>query len=312
MHAPAATAPSIEDTLLDSTLSHSVKTRRARPGDGSLWLLLPIATWLAVFTLMPLAFLLLMSFWKSSIFGLEIDWNLENYANLVQDRVYIDVLVSTIRISALTTIASILIGYPVAWAMASATGRRKGILLLLVFLPFWTSYLIRTFAWLPILGRTGVINTTLMSMGLIDAPIQALLYNESTVYLGLLYVYILYMILPIYLSLEKIDRSLFEAASDLGANGFQLFRRVVLPLSLPGIVSGSVMVFLLCCGAYVTPQLLGGPSAIMFGNLIANQFIGDNNWAFGSALSIAMMVIVLGFVFAMARIVGFRRLFLGA
>lgn len=273
-------------------------------------LLIPVGLWLFLFSILPLGFLIVMSLWKSDIFGITPEWNIDNYKRFFEEPVYIRVFVSTIRISLITAIASIIIGYPIAWMISRLEGRRKGIALLLLFLPFWTSFLIRTFAWIPILGRQGAINSLLLSLGLIDKPIDALLFNEGTIYLGLLYIYILYMVLPIYLSLEKMDPALIEAAQDLGATPLQVFLKVTLPLSLPGVISGTIMVFLLCCGAFVTPQLLGGPSAIMFGNLVAGQFIGDNNWAFGSALAVVMMAIVIGLMLAVARFFGFTRLFL--
>lgn len=277
---------------------------------GRRLLLIPVGLWLFLFSVLPLGFLIVMSLWKSDIFGITPEWNIDNYKRFFEEPVYIRVFVSTIRISLITAIASIIIGYPIAWMISRLEGRRKGIALLLLFLPFWTSFLIRTFAWIPILGRQGAINSLLLSLGLIDKPIDALLFNEGTIYLGLLYIYILYMVLPIYLSLEKMDPALIEAAQDLGATPLQVFLKVTLPLSLPGVISGTIMVFLLCCGAFVTPQLLGGPSAIMFGNLVAGQFIGDNNWAFGSALAVVMMAIVIGLMLAVARFFGFTRLFL--
>ena len=180
---------------------------------------------------------------------------------------------------------------------------------LLMFLPFWTSYVIRAFVWLPILGRNGAINSALKAMGLIDEPLDWLLFNEGSVFLGLVYVYTLFMTLPIYLSLEKIDPALIEAATDLGARPAAVFRRVILPLSWPGVLSGCIMVFLLTVGAFVTPQLLGGPSGIMYGNVIASQFLANNNWAFGSALSIALIFIVFLLLLTSSRWIGIQHIF---
>jgi spermidine/putrescine transport system permease protein len=273
-------------------------------------MLAPVTCWLALFTVVPLGFLILMSFWSSNIFGITTDVTLDNYTRFFEEPIYVTVLLKTLRVALLSTVISLIISYPLAWFMATRTGRGKAIVVLLVFLPFWTSYLIRTFAWLPILGRNGLINQALMAMGM-TSPIEWFLFNEGTLYLGLVYVYTLFMTLPIFLSLEKLDRNLIDAAADLGATGPQIFRRVVLPLSMPGVVSGSVMVFLLSCGAFVTPQLLGGASAIMFGNLIAGQFLSDNNWAFGAALSVVLMIVVLTFVLLAGRFVGLRRIFMG-
>lgn len=294
------------------SVSANSPASRAGAARGANWLLVPVIAWLVLFTLAPLLFLAAMSTWTSNIFGTSVTWTLENYRRFFDEPIYVSVLLGTIRIALITTLLSLVLSYPLAWFMASRSGWAKPAVVMLVFLPFWTSYLIRTFVWLPILGRNGVVNQFLLWTGIIDAPLEWLLYNEGTVYLGLIYVYTLFMTLPIYLSLDRLDRNLIEAAADLGASGPMIFWRVVLPLSVPGVLSGSVMVFLLSCGAFVTPQLLGGPSAIMFGNLIAGQFIGNNNWAFGAALSIVLIAVVLGFVLLAGRWIGLRRVFLGA
>jgi len=274
-------------------------------------LALPAAIWLALFTLAPLLLTVVMSFWKSTIFGTTTTLSWDNYQRFFSDPLYGRVLLKTLRVAVLTTIFCLIVSYPVAWYLASQNVAKKAVLLVAVFIPFWVSYIIRTFVWLPILGRTGVINQFLQYLGLIDAPINWLLYSEFTLYIGLIYVYLLYMLLPIFLSLDKLDRKLLEAASDLGASPFQMFMRVVLPLSTPGIISGSVMVFLLSCGAYVTPQILGGPSAIMFGNLIAEQFIGASNWAFGAMLSVIFIVVVLLVLALIGKKAGMQKIFLG-
>ncbi len=278
---------------------------------GRRLLLVPVSLWLLLFSLAPLVFLVVMSLWKSNIFGISTEWTLENYIAFWREPVYRTVLWSTVRISMITTIAALVIGYPIAWKLAQLQGRARAVAVLMFFLPFWTSYLIRTFAWIPILGRNGVINSSLVALGVIDEPIDGLLFSEGAVYLGLIYVYILYMVLPVFLALDKLDPDLIEAAEDLGAGPVQLFTRIILPLSTPGVVSGCVMVFLMCAGAFVTPQLLGGPSSIMFGNLISNQFIGDNNWAFGATLSVVLMAFVLSILGLVGWRFGFTRLLMG-
>lgn len=275
------------------------------------WLTLPAAMWLLAFAIAPLLFTLAMSTWTSTIFGTTPTWTLTNYERFFEERLYITVLFTTIRVACVTTLLSLLVSYPLAWFLAERQGRSKAIFVVLVFMPFWTSYLIRTFVWLPILGRNGIVNDALLRLGLIDAPLEWLLYNEGTIYLGLVYVYTLFMTLPIFVSLDRLDRNLIAAAADLGATPVRIFWRIVLPLSMPGVLSGSVMVFLLSAGAYVTPQLLGGPSAVMFGNLIASQFFNNNNWAFGAALSAVLIGVVMGFVLMVGRWVGLQRIFLG-
>lgn len=284
--------------------------RRSRWSAGGL-LVVPAMLWLLVFAIGPLIFFACVSLWTASVFGLSSDLSFKSYQSLVDDPVYISVLGQTLRIAFITTTLALLVSYPLAMFIARLKGHRRTLAVVLLFLPFWTSYVVRTFVWLPMLGRTGLVNQALLALGLIDKPLDGLLYNETAVYVGLVYVYTLYMTLPIYLSLEKIDLSLIEAAYDLGATPLQAFRRVVLPLSLPGVWSGCTMVFLLSCGAYVTPQLLGGPSGQMFGNIIASQFLNANNWPLGAALSVVLMIVVLGCVYIASRRFGFQRLFTG-
>jgi spermidine/putrescine transport system permease protein len=165
--------------------------------------------------------------------------------------------------------------------------------------------------WLPVLGRAGLVNQVLLALGIVDQPVDWLLFNEGAVYVGLIYVYTLFMVLPIFLSLDRIDPSVIEAARDLGARSYQIFFRVIWPLSLPGVWSGCVMVFLISVGAYVTPQLLGGTSGTMIGNVIAGQFLNTNNWPLGAALSILLIVIVALLFAIVGRRLGLKQLFLG-
>jgi spermidine/putrescine transport system permease protein len=271
---------------------------------------LPGATWLVLFTLVPVALMLLASFWTSDMFGLKPSWTLRNWERLVKTPLYAELLFKTFRIAVVTTALTLIFAYPLALFLARLQGAAKATLVIPLFLPFWIGYVVRTFAWLPILGRNGLINQALMGLGLASGPIDWFLYNEGAVYVGLIYVYLLFMVLPIFLSLDRIDPSLIEAAADLHASPWAIFRQVLFPLSLPGVLSGSVMVFLLAFGAYVTPALLGGPSGIMFSNVVATQFIADNNWAFGSALSLVMMAVVLGVLFLAGRKIGLQRIFL--
>jgi spermidine/putrescine transport system permease protein len=199
-----------------------------------------------------------------------------------------------------------------AYFLSQQKGKRKGLFVVLMFIPFWTSYVVRTFAWLPILGRTGLINYFLLRLGIVQKPIEWLLYNEFAVYVGLLYVYLLFMTLPIYLSLERIDKRLIEAAVDLGARPRNVFWRIILPLSWPGVMSGSIMVFLMGFGVFVTPTILGGPSGIMIGNAVADQFTAASNWTFGALLSILMMAVVFGVILVSRRWVGIQQVFLRA
>lgn len=275
------------------------------------WLLLPGVVWLLLFGLAPLVFMVVMSFWRSTIFGTYPDFSLENYRQLFGVPLYRNLIFKTLRIAITTTLISLVISYPLAYFLARLKGPMKTIFVLLMFLPFWTSYVVRTFVWLPILGRNGAVNQALVWLGIVDQPLEWLLYNEGSLFLGLVYVYTLFMTLPIYLSLEKIDPKLIEAAIDLGARPHSIFLRIVLPLSRPGVLAGCIMVFLLAVSAFVTPQLLGGPSGIMYGNMVASQFLSNNNWAFGATLSVTLIAIVLALLMITNRWIGVREVFTG-
>ena len=208
---------------MTTTFHNNPGKRKSLPDGGvkpigrPFWLLSPGVIWLLLFGLAPLAFMLMMSFWTSTIFGTKPDFSFDNYARVIVTDLYRDQLFKTLRIAFMTTVLTVFISYPVAYLLSRLKGMQKALFVLMVFLPFWTSYVIRAFVWLPILGRNGAINNMLQALGLIDAPIDWLLYNEGSVFLGLVYVYTLFMTLPIYLSLEKIDPALIEAATDLGA-----------------------------------------------------------------------------------------------
>ncbi|HKU17189.1 MAG TPA: ABC transporter permease [Steroidobacteraceae bacterium] len=289
---------------------------RARAGERltqRLWELagvLPALAWLALFVLVPMAIICVVSLWESDLYGLQPIWTLRHWQRLFESTLYLSLLLKTLRIALVATLLSLLIAYPVALLLSQLGETRRRIAITLLFVPFWVGFVVRTFAWLPILGRNGFINQTLLSLGAIEQPIDWLLYNEGAVYVGLVNGYLLFMVLPIYLSLDAIDRSLREAAADLDAGPFETFRYVLLPLSLPGVASGCIMVFLLSFGAYVTPAMLGGPSGIMLSNLIAQQFTADNNWPFGAALSILMTGLVIAALLLTGRTVGLQRMFL--
>ena len=283
--------------------------RSALPVAGLL--VLPGIVWLLLFAVVPFGFLICMSLWTATIYGIEHDWTLDSYRAVVGDPVYILIVLKTVRVAVSATLLSLLVSYPIGWFLASRRGPARAWLLFALFLPFWSSYLVRSFMWLPILGRNGLVNTVLVGSGLLSRPLDMLLFNEGAVYAGLVYVYTLFMVLPIYLSLDRLDGQLLEAASDLGGRPAQVFRRVIFPLSLPGVWSGCTMVFLLSAGAYVTPQLLGGTSGIMVGNVIASQFLESGNWPLGAALSVVLIVIVLIVVGLAGWRLGLQQLFLG-
>jgi spermidine/putrescine transport system permease protein len=202
-------------------------------------------------------------------------------------------------IAIVATAFCLLLGFPMA-LFISRSGRRKNLYLQLVTLPFWTSFLVRTYAWLFLLRDTGLINTLLIKAGIVSSPLP-LLYNNGAVLLGLVYGYLPFMVLPLYATIERMDPALLEAAADLGARPFAALRRVTLPLALPGMFAGSVLVFIPCMGAYLTPDLLGGGKTVMAGNLIQNQFTTARDWPFGSAVSLMLMAINMLLLLPMMR-----------
>jgi spermidine/putrescine transport system permease protein len=272
---------------------------------------LPALVWLLIFTVVPIFMLVVISLWTPTPFGIKQDWTIANYHSVLTEPVYLSALFRTLRIAVLTTLMSLVTAYPMALYL-SRMHRFKTVVMLFVFLPFWTSYVVRGFLWLPMLGRNGLLNFLLLKAGVIDRPVDWFLYNEGAIYIGLVYAYMLFMFLPIYQSLDRLDPKLIEAASDLGATPLQTFRHVIYPLSLPGVMSGCTMVFLFACGAYVTPQLLGGASTLMIGNVIASQFQVANNWALGAALAVTLMALVLTCFTLAARRLGLLHIFLGA
>lgn len=224
--------------------------------------------------------------------SLEIIASLENYRFLLTDALYRNAYLSSIRIAAVSTIFALLIGYPMAYFIARAPEPRRSLLLLLVILPFWTSFLLRVYAWMGFLRTNGVINNMLMGMGVIDQPL-VMMQTDFAVYIGIVYTYLPFMILPLYANLTKLDGALLEAASDLGASPVVTFFTVTLPLSLPGIVAGSMLVFIPAIGEYVIPALLGGPDTLMIGRVLWDEFFGSRDWPVASAVAIVMLVLVV-------------------
>lgn len=255
-------------------------------------LMSPGLVWLGVFFLVPMIALATYSFWSVSNYRIVPGLSFHNYQKAIGDPIFLDLTIRTIRIAVVTTLLSMIVAYPVAYYLARKVRRNRLTLLMLVIMPLWTSYLVRTFAWALILGRNGIINQGLQAVGITDAPVEWLLYSEFAVTLALVHIYMPFMVLPIYAVLEKFDGRLLEAARDMGASRWRAFLTVTLPLSLPGIVAGSIFVFVPALGAYVTPELLGGTGGMMLGNVIAQQFGGTFEYPFGSALTVLMVAVV--------------------
>ncbi len=265
----------------------------------------PAAFWLFIFFLAPLVMVFLVSFGERGNAGQVVySWTLDNYARFfskVGERyLYVFIFVRSLRIALINTILCLLVGYPLAYYIARQSIRWRGILLLLVMIPFWTNFLVRTYAWMVILRDTGLINSVLLEWGLISEPLP-LLFNQGAVTMGLFYGYLPFMILPLYASIEKLDFSLIEAAQDLGANSLRIFLRITLPLTKPGIIAGCILVFIPSIGAYVTPDLMGGAKVTMLGNLLQQQFLGVRDWPFGSAVGFILMLTVLAATMAYFR-----------
>ncbi|MGD9919137.1 MAG: ABC transporter permease [Paenirhodobacter sp.] len=219
--------------------------------------------------------------------------SLSNFAQIVTDPLYATVMLRSLWISGLVTLATVVTAYPVAWYLAFRAGKHRGLLLFLVTLPFWTSYLLRVFAWKIVLAYNGVLNSAMIELGLWDKPSMMFLNNPAAVVVTLAHAYAPFAILPIFVALQTIPHSLLEAGSDLGASKAQLFWRVVLPISMPGVLGGALVVFVPTLGDYVTPSMVGGPGSTMIGNLIQAQFGKANDWPFGAALATATMLVIL-------------------
>jgi spermidine/putrescine transport system permease protein len=255
-------------------------------------LLAPTIVVMGITVLIPFVLMSLMSLWTQVGFDFADTWSLTNYRTIIEQPIYGALIGRSLAISMTATILTVLLAYPMAYYVAFHVHRHKMIWLIVIMLPFWTSYLLRVFAWRVILGYEGVINSGLMELGLIDAPLEFLLYSRAAVCITLAHAWAAFAFLPIYVSLEKIDRSLLEASADLGEPPMMRFFRIILPLSMPGVLVGTLLMFIPTVGDYVTPALVGGPDARMIGNLIQLQFGSINNWPMGAALSITMLVAI--------------------
>jgi spermidine/putrescine transport system permease protein len=240
----------------------------------------------------PFAILVVMSFWTQQAFEFDTTFTLRNYEEAATGRIYEALLIRSLWISGICAISTVLVSYPMAYYVAFHVHRRKLVWIILMTLPFWTSYLLRVFAWKIILGYNGAINSGLKSLNLIEQPLEFLLYSPTAVVITLAHAWAAFAILPIYVSLEKIDRSLLEAAADLGDGPAARFFRVTLPLSLPGVLAASLLIFIPTVGDYITPTLVGGPDGMMMANIIQGKFGSVNNWPMGATLAVCMMIIV--------------------
>jgi putrescine transport system permease protein len=272
--------------------------------------------WLGLFFLVPFLVVLKISFAETAIsippYSSLLEWdadqayltlklNLGNYRFLLDDSLYLDAYMSSIRIAGISTILALLVGFPMAYAIARAQSSTRTLLLALVILPFWTSFLLRVYSWMALLKQNGLVNDILMATGLIDQPIQ-LLQTDFAVFIGIVYTYLPFMILPLYSTLEKMDLTLLEAAADLGARPWQSFFLITVPLAMPGIIAGCMLVFIPAVGEYVIPTLLGGSDTLMIGRVLWDEFSLNRDWTMASAVAIVMlMFLVLPIMFVRNR-----------
>ena len=274
---------------------------------GLAGLLTPVTIWLGLFFLVPLLFILAYSFGTSGIYGgITLGFNPGNYLR-VFDPLYLEIVGRTLVIALINTFLCLLLGYPLAYFIAFKGGSRKNLLILLVMIPFWTSLLLRAYAWVVILGGNGIANRALQFLGITDGPVN-LIFTPQAVTMGMVYSYLPFMILPLYAALEKFDVRLKEAAQDLGASRWHTFWQVTFPLSMPGVIAGSILVFIPSAGEFVIPNLLGGARTVLVGNLIQQQFLLARDWAFGSALAMMLAALLVGAIMFYVRKVGTDKL----
>lgn len=277
--------------------------RKLAPGRGSV-IAVPYL-WLTLFFLVPFLIVLKISFAEQDIAippftalaeyadgYLNFKLNLSNFLYIFTDEFYFDTYLSSLKVALITTIGCLLLGYPIAYAIARTDPARRNILLMLVMLPFWTSFLLRVYAWMGILNETGLINSFLLSIGLIDEPLH-LFHTDFSLYIVMLYAYLPFMILPLYSNLVKLDLRLLEAAADLGARPMKAFFAITLPLSKNGIIAGSMLVFIPAVGEFVIPELVGSSETLMIGKVLWNEFFDNNNWPMASAVAVVMVLILI-------------------
>lgn len=279
--------------------------RAGRPRWHRLAVLIPYA-WLLLFFLAPFLIVLKISFadpmMASPPFTPLIDWaadaadriyvTFDNYRFLAVDNLYWVTYLKSVKLAAISTLLCLLLGYPMAYAIATAPPARRNLLLLLIILPFWISFLLRVYAWMGILNTNGLLNNLLLWLGLIEKPLR-LMYTDLAIYIGIVYSYLPFMILPLYANLEKLDLDLHDAAADLGSRPWQTFIDVTLPLSLPGIIAGSLLVFIPALGEYVIPALLGGADSLMIGRILFDEFFQNRDWPIASAAAVVLLLLLV-------------------
>jgi spermidine/putrescine transport system permease protein len=280
------------------------KLLRENPVAQGLALISPTFIYLMLFMILPMVLVAILSFMTRGPYGNVIyKFQLANYTRLF-DTLYLRILVYSLVVGLATTAFTIFLGYPLAYFIARAPARRRSNLLFLILVPFWTNFIIRIYAWIMILRTEGFLNTMLVNIGLIKVPLD-ILYTPTAVLIGMVYEFLPVMVLPLYTSLEKIENAQLEAAADLGARPWRAFLRITLPLSVPGMIAGSILVFIPAMGMFVVPDLMGGAKTVLVGNLIRNQFLVSRDWPFGAAASMLLLLLTLAFTLYYTRKAGF-------
>ena len=272
------------------------------------WLLAPGIVWMTLFLVVPLGMMVYVSFWTQTTFAISNDLTLKSWQTFFASETYFGALIRTIRIWLTVLFLTILIGYPAALFIGQMVRNNttQTILLVACVIPFWTSFLIRVLAWRPMLGKEGAINILLQKLGLIDAPIEVLLFTELAVIIGMVQIYVVFMVGPIAFMLARIDQSLIEAARDLGASGWTIFRKIILPLSLPGVVVGAIFVSVMVLGEFATSSALSGRKVNLLGNIIVTQ-VGSLKWAFAAVIGVVLTAVMALVVTILLRIVDLRK-----
>ena len=289
---PATTKPSVWKRL------------REDPRSQGLTLISPTMLYLGLFMLLPLAMVVVLSFMTRGSYGNVVyRINLDNYTRLI-DPLYLRILLYSLWVAFSTTLLTILIAYPLAYYISRVPIQQRSLLLFLILVPFWTNFIIRIYAWIMILRTEGLLNTLLLNLGILKVPLD-ILYSPTAVLIGMVYEYLPFMVLPLYTSLEKIEMAQLEAAADLGARPWRAFLRITLPLSVPGMIAGSILVFIPAMGMFVVPDLMGGAKTVLVGNLIRNQFLTARDWPFGAAASMLLLLLTLVVTLVYTRRAGF-------
>ena len=290
----------------------SAETIQSNPGfltrNKHYWLLAPGVVWLTLFLVVPLGMMVYVSFWTQTTFAISNDLTLKSWQTFFASETYFGALIRTIRIWLTVLFLTILIGYPAALFIGQMVRNKttQTILLVACVIPFWTSFLIRVLAWRPMLGKEGAINILLQKFGLIDAPIEVLLFTELAVIIGMVQIYVVFMVGPIAFMLARIDQSLIEAARDLGASGWTIFRKIILPLSLPGVVVGAIFVSVMVLGEFATSSALSGRKVNLLGNIIVTQ-VGSLKWALAAVIGVVLTAVMALVVTILLRIVDLRK-----